>query len=86
MNISNLEQYVEKTNAWTKLFNGKELSLLVAEDRQRIADRLDGDLSPENLTMDGEATQAYVRQRYQFLTRCVAELRSIDPNVVLYEG
>jgi hypothetical protein len=86
MNISNLEQYVEKTNSWTKLFNGKELSLLIAEDRQRIADRLDGDLSPENLTMDGEASPSYVRQRYQFLTRCVAELRSIDPTVVLYEG
>ena len=54
MNISNLEAYVERKNSWGKLFGSKPLSLLNAEDRQKIADSIDADLSPENLTCDGE--------------------------------
>ena len=49
MNISNLEAYVAQRNAYGKIFGQKALSLLNASDRQRIADMIDGDLSPENL-------------------------------------
>jgi hypothetical protein len=85
MNISNLEQYVERKNAWTKLFKGKELSLLNAKDRQAIANSIDADLSPENLTCDGELPASQVRQRQAFLFRCAEELISIDPTVTFYE-
>ena len=54
MNISNLEQYVERKNKMAALFGSKMVSLLRAEDRQKIAESLDSDLSPENLTCDGE--------------------------------
>lgn len=85
MNISNLEQYVERKNSWGKLFGSKPLSLLNAADRQKIADSIDADLSPENLTCDGELSRGQVQSRYQFLTRCARELQSIDAGVKFYE-
>ena len=85
MNISTLEQYVDQKNSWGKLFGSKPLSLLNAKDRQSIADSIDADLSPENLTCDGELPASQVRQRHAFLTRCAQELQSIDPSVTFYE-
>lgn len=85
MNIATLEQYVEQKNSWGKLFGSKPLSLLNAEDRQKIADSIDADLSPENLTCDGELPRSQVQQRYRYLVRCAEELRSIDPAVTFYE-
>jgi hypothetical protein len=85
MNIATIEQYVEQKNSWGKLFGNKPLSLLNAKDRQKIAESIDGDLSPENLTCDGELPRSQVQQRYQFLTRAAQELKSIDPAVTFYE-
>lgn len=85
MNISNLEQYVASKNAWRAMFGQEELSLLRGEDRAAIADMIEGDLSPENLTCDGEADPAYVRKQHAFLVRCAQEMLSIDPTVNFYE-
>ncbi len=85
MNISTLEQYVEQKNRWGALFGNKPLSLLDAKDRQRIAESIDSELSPENLTCDGELSRSQVQERYQFLTRVARELQSIDPEVTFYE-
>ena len=85
MNISNLEQYVEQKNRFRKLFGEPELSLLGANDRKIIAEFIDCDLSPENLTCDGEAPAAYVRQKHAFLCRCAQEMMSIDSTVSFYE-
>ena len=85
MNISTLEAYVEKKNSWGKIFGSKPLSLLNKADRQKIADSLDADLSPENLTCDGELSGAQVRAKQTYLFRCAQELISIDPTVTFYE-
>lgn len=85
MNIATLEQYVERKNSWGAIFNKKPLSLLNAQDRQSIANSIDAELSPENLTCDGELSGAQVRQRQAFLFRCAEELISIDPSVTFYE-
>ena len=85
MNISNLETYLEMKNKWAAIFKGRQLSLLNKADRQAIADSIDADLSPENLTCDGERPAAEVRKRQQFLFRCAQELISIDPSVSFYE-
>ena len=85
MNIATIEQYVERKNSFAKLFGTKPLSLLNAEDRQKIADSIDTELSPENLTCDGELSRSQVQQRYQFLTRAARELQSIDSSVTFYE-
>ncbi len=85
MNISTLEAFVEQENRWGALFGNRPLSLLNAKDRQKIADSIDSELSPENLTCDGELSRSQVQQRYQFLTRAARELQSIDPEVTFYE-
>jgi hypothetical protein len=85
MNISTLEQYVEQKNSWGAIFGNKPLSLLNAADRQKIADSIDADLSPENLTCDGELRGSQVQAKYRMLTRCAEELLSIDPAVKFYE-
>lgn len=85
MNIANLEQYVESRNAWAKIFGNKELSLLNKADRQTIANSIDADLSPENLTCDGEVRGQALQRKFTFLNRCAAELASIDPEVQFYE-
>jgi len=85
MNISTLEAYVAQKNTWSRILKGPQLSLLNAQDRQRIADMIDCDLSPENLSCDGELPRAEVNRRFRELTRCADQLRSIDPSVVIYE-
>ena len=85
MNISTIEQYVEQKNSWGKIFGSKPLSLLSAADRQKIANSLDADLSPENLTCDGEVRGAALRQKAAYLNRCVEELLSIDPSLTFQE-
>jgi hypothetical protein len=85
MNIATLEQYVAQKNAWGKIFGNRGLSLLNATDRQTIANSIDSDLSPENLTCDGELPRSQVQARYKMLTRAAQELQSIDPAVTFYE-
>jgi hypothetical protein len=85
MNISNLERYLENKNKWAEVFDRRKMSLLNAKDRQALAEMLDGDLSPENLTCDGEADPAFVRKHHAYLLRVAQELKSIDPSVRIYE-
>jgi hypothetical protein len=67
------------------MFGTPALSLLNAKDRQKIADSLDSDMSPENLTCDGEVRGTQLMAKTKFLQRCVSELKSIDPSVTFYE-
>ena len=85
MNIATIEQYVADKNRWNAIFKGPQLSLLNAKDRQRVANMLDADLSPENLTCDGELSGFQVRAKAKFLNRAAEELQSIDPSVTFYE-
>lgn len=85
MNISTLEKYVADKNKWNAIFKGRQYSLLNAEDRQAIADGIDADLSPENLTCDGELPRSVVQLKHRTLTRAAQELQSIDPSVKFYE-
>jgi len=85
MNIATIEQYVEQKNKWRAVFNQKPLSLLNKADRQAIANSIDSELSPENLTCDGELRGSAVQQKFRYLTRAAEELLSIDPSVTFYE-
>jgi len=85
MNISTLEAYVDQRNRWGAVFGQKPLSLLNASDRQRIASQIDADLSPENLTCDGELSRSAVQSKYRQLTRAAEELKSIDSSVEFFE-
>jgi hypothetical protein len=83
--MSALTAYLDRKNSFAKIFGHKELSLQVAADRQRIADSIDSDLSPENLTCDGELPRSQVQARYKQLTAAAYELKRLDPSVKFYE-
>ena len=83
--MSALTAYVDRKNSFAKIFGNKELSLQNASDRQKIADSIDCDLSPENLTCDGELPRSVVQSRYKALTAAAFELKKLDPSVKFYE-
>ena len=85
--MQNLKAYVDSRNAWAKIFGGVQLSLQSAADRKRIAQMIDADLSPENLTCDGELPAAQVRVKHANLTKVALELNKLDPEAakVIYE-
>jgi hypothetical protein len=85
MNISTLEAFVEQQNNWATIIKQPTLSLMSAQDRQTIAGLIDSQLSPENLSCDGELSRTSVNQRYRRLNRCAEQLLSIDPSVKFYE-
>jgi len=83
--MSVLKKYLDRKNAYATIFGAKELTLQSASDRQKIADSIDSDLSPENLTCDGELPRSLVQARYNELTKAARELKKLDPTVKFYE-
>jgi hypothetical protein len=80
-----LQTYIDTKNRWNAIFKGEQFELTSAKGRQRIADSLDADLSPENLTCDGELPRAEVQRRYKALREAAVQLTALDPQVKMYE-
>jgi hypothetical protein len=80
-----LQAYVDQKNKWNAIFKGAQMELATAKGRQRVADALDADLSPENLTCDGELPRSQVQARYKALTTAANQLKQLDPTVKMYE-
>jgi len=74
-----LQTYVDNKNRWNAIFKGEQFELASAEGRKRVAQSLDADLSPENLTCDGELSRAEIAMRYQLLTQASRDLNKLDP-------
>jgi hypothetical protein len=75
-----LHAYIKRQNDWDGLFNrvnARPLSLDSAEDRQRLARRID--------TMDGELSRAEVNRRYNNLIRVAEQLQKLDPSIQFWE-
>ena len=83
--MKELKQYVEQKNRFNFAFNGRAYDLTSSADRQLVANALDFDLSPENLTCDGELPIAQVRTRAAFLQKAAGQLVKLDPTVKFYE-
>jgi len=83
--LKNLKAYVEARNKWAAIFGNKTYDLDTAADRQLIAEIIDGELSPENLTCDGELSVSQVRARYRSLITVAHELKAFDPTVTFQE-
>jgi len=80
-----LQAYIDQKNKWNAIFKGEQFELKSAQGRKRVAQSLDADLSPENLTCDGELPRAEVARRYKTLTKAAQELVQLDPTVKIYE-
>jgi len=83
MKVSELTVFVDRKNAFS--FGGKLLSLQSAADRQTIAELIDSELSPENLSCDGEIPYSEVRRKLKSLTKAGNQLLKLDPTVKMYE-
>jgi hypothetical protein len=81
--VKTLQKYLDQKNQWNSIFGGKPL--VIGQDNQRIAEMIDSDLSPENLTCDGELPRSQVQARYRQLTAAATELCRLDPTVKFYE-
>jgi hypothetical protein len=81
--MKNLKSYVEQKNRWNAIFGGRPL--VIGPDNQKIANMIDSELSPENLTCDGELSRTEVNRRYRQLTTAASELQKLDPSVKFYE-
>ena len=80
-----LNEYVAQKNSWGKLFGSKPLDLNNAQDRKTIAQSIDSELSPENLSCDGELPASQVRARYNKLSTVAKQLQKLDSTVEIYE-
>jgi hypothetical protein len=81
--MKTLQKYLDQKNQWNAIFGGR--ALVIGKDNQRIADMIDSELSPENLTCDGELSRSQVNARYRQLTTAARELQKLDPSVKFYE-
>jgi hypothetical protein len=83
MKVSELTAFVDRKNAFS--FGGKLLSLQSAVDRQTIAELIDSELSPENLSCDGEVSLTETRRKLKSLTKAGNQLLKLDPTVKMWE-
>lgn len=79
-----LTAYIEQKNRWNAIFKGKQFEVDTAAGRRRVAESIDSELSPENLTCDGELPRSQVQARYRALTSAAQDLIQLDPSVAQY--
>jgi len=80
-----LNTYVEQKNSWKAIFGATPLDLNNAEDRKKIAESIDADLSPENLSCDGELNGPQIVKKLKHLQRAAIQLLDMDDTVTIYE-
>ena len=69
--MRNLTAYLDQKNRWNSIF-GKP-ALQYPKDRKHILDMLECDLSPENLTCDGELRGTALMKKAKLLRAALAE-------------
>lgn len=86
--MNSLVRFLERENTWAKLYSKSGIPMYeidTAEGRQKVAESIDSQLSPENLSCDGELSISEIRIRYKYLTAAAADLRKLDPTVKFWE-
>lgn len=78
MNLTYLKMYIEQKNKWRRVFKQEELNLATLTPKQArgLLDELECDLSPENLTCDGELRGAALLTKKKMLVGAMAALES----------
>ena len=83
--MKTLQNYVKQANEWNALFNHRQYDLANEGDRRALAQRIDNELSPENLSCDGELSRSVVSRRYNNLIRVAEQLQKLDPSIQFSE-
>jgi hypothetical protein len=76
--MRNLTSFIERENAFAEIFSRPTFDpkSLSQEDCQTLLDRLDSQLSPENLTCDGELRGADLKSKARYLIGARDDLES----------
>ena len=74
--MNTLTQYVNDMNQWNSIFGMRALDLNDDMDRVQIAQRIDSELSPENLHCDGEISQAEAQRKYNYYGKVIRDLEN----------
>ena len=82
--MSALQEFINQKNRWNAIFNGEQFEVATARGRQRVADQINNDLSPENLSCDGELSRNAVASRYRVLAGAAKELVKLDRRVIIH--
>lgn len=78
-NTPNLAQYITDYNRFAAAFRRGQIHLefMTRGAKKELLERIESQLSPENLSCDGEASPAYVHHRRNFLNRVKHELQNV---------
>ena len=94
--MKELKAFIDNQNSWNRIFKAqftitgqvlwtKDYEINTAKGRQAVADMIEGKLSPENLSCDGELSRASISKRYKELITVAKQLQKLDPSVKIYE-
>jgi len=76
-----LTDYVQQMNSWNAIFGTEAVEFpLNKESAQTIGNKLDSELSPENLHCDGEISPQQARAKYDFFKLVAEELEAYCKN------
>ena len=79
-----LKEYLDRANFWRVNIDKKPaitVDNMTLEDANRLAESLVSDMSPENLSCDGELSHAQVNARYRLYKNAAAELLALFPDL-----
>lgn len=83
--MKSLTDLLNQKNKWNSLLKTELYEIDTAEGRQRVAEMIDSDLSPENLTCDGMLPRTEVNRRYNQLVNAARALKRLDPSITFIE-
>ena len=73
--MKNLQAYIDQMNMWGSFFNSPQINFPLSQVQVNdIANKLDADLSPENLHCDGEISRTQAQNKYNYYGRVIREL------------
>ena len=75
--MRNLKKYVDQSNEWDAIFGKPEMVYPLDQDGvTRVANCLDGEMSPENLHCDGEISHRQAQAKANFYYAVFDELKA----------
>jgi hypothetical protein len=83
--MKELKAYVDQKNRWNAIFKGQQYEIQTAKGRREVAAELDIELSPENLSCDGELPRGQAQAKYRRLSQAAEQLMALDPSIKIWE-
>jgi len=78
--MKNFNSYVAQKNPWRQLFNKAPYDINDPKDVQDLYESIQCDLSPENLTCDGELRGTALKRKAAMLNGALKEIRAYAEN------